>query len=1002
MHFSSIKRLVALLLLCVCSSVYSYAQEELSVSGIVSDEKAEAFPGVTIRIKGSGKGTISDVNGKFTIKATKGSILQFSAIGYEPLELPVESSSTQNISLRISSKDLDQVVVVGYGTSRKVDITGSTSSVKGEELARQPVMTPTQALQGKMAGVRITSNGKPGSSPIVNIRGVGTALAGTAVLYVVDGVLTDDISNINSADITNVDVLKDASSSAIYGARGANGVVIISTKKGAEGAIKVNYNYNYGIKDATNLVQMANAQEYTQYAGEASGRNIVAGSSSTDWYSNILRQASMQQHNLSISGGGKVQTFFLSLAQLADEGIVLNNNFKRYTLRFNNDFNFSKYISAGIVTSFANNQSKDVDLGAAYNNAYRAAPILPGFVNGRYGNTSAYQNVGNAILDLNKDDNRTKLNRFQANAFVNIKPLEWISFRSSVGGDYTISNRKQYNYQFDNDTKTFLSAGGNQRNPNSSLVIDKWNAFRWVWDNILTLSKSFEQHNLNLTLGTTAEEFTKEDPLSAFRKDAPASPNLWYMSNGNANTSTNDSPDPDKWKRQSYLSRLNYNFADKYLFTATLRRDGSSRFNAQNRWGTFPSAGVAWVLSNEKFYKINALETLKLRASWGQVGNDRIASDAYITTINTGLGYAFGGGGSLATPGGAITQIKDKNLKWETTEEADLGLEYSAFKGKLQGEIAYYNKKSRDLLINVNIPAVLGDQDQAVLTNAASIQNAGLEIAGNWREKRGEISYSLGANISLNKNKVIGLNGGQPILDGGLGSQPYTTKTDNNQAVGSFYVLKTLGVFQTNDEVKNYQKDGQAIQPDAAAGDFKYQDSNNDGRIDDKDRVFMGSYQPKIMLGANAGFSFMGFDLNIDGYGNFGNKIYNGKRAFRFNDLDNIESALVSSRWKPGSNINSQPRANGGNLPASDYFLEKGDFIRINNITLAYNIPGKWSKKAFVNTAKIYVTAQNYFTFTKYSGFTAELFSDRPTNAGIELNAYPISKTLAAGISLNF
>jgi TonB-dependent starch-binding outer membrane protein SusC len=984
------------------SAILCDGQNLMKITGKVIDEKGEDFPGVSIRVKGTNTGAITDITGQFTINAAQNAILVFGAIGYTAEEILVINQQPINISLKISAKDLEQVVVVGYGSQRKVDITGATSSIKGEDLVKQPIMTPTQALQGKLAGVRIIASGKPGSSPTVNIRGMGTALAGTSALFVVDGVLTDDISNINTADIVNIDVLKDASSSAIYGARGANGVVIITTKKGTTGAMKVNYSYTYGIKEATNLVQMANASEYVTYAGESSGKNIVAGSFSTDWYSKILRQANMQQHNFSFSGGTEKNTYFLSMGLLQDEGIVLNNNFKRYTARLNNDFIINKYLKAGLVTSFANSKDKNVDLGSAYNNAYRAAPIIPGFLNNKYGNTSAYQNVGNAILDLNKEDNQTKLNRLQGSGYLTIQPAEWISFRSAIGGDYLISSNKIYSYQFDNDEVTFLSAGGNQRNPNSSLSLTKWNSFRWVWDNIVTLNKKIKDHTLGLTLGTTSEEFIKDDPISGFRKDVPLSANLWYLSAGNANTSTNDSPDPDKWRRESYLSRFNYNFQDKYLFTATVRRDGSSRFSEANRWGIFPSMGAGWVISNESFLQNqNIFETIKLRASWGQVGNDRIPSDAYITTINTGLAYPFGGG--IAVPGGAIAQIKDKNLKWETTEELDFGLEYSALKGKLQGEIGFYDKKSRDLLINVKIPSVLGDQDQQVLTNAASIKNTGIEIAANWRDKiSNSINYNIGGNISFNKNRVIGLNGGQPILDGGLGAQPYTTKTDNNQPVGSYYVLKTMGVFQTNEEIKAYVKDGNLIQPDATPGDFKYQDTNADGKIDDKDRVFAGTYQPKAIFGANLGLSYKSFDFSIDAYGNIGNKIYNGKRAFRFNDLDNVEQIIVQSRWTPGSGINNQPKANGGNQLASDYFIENGDFVRINNISLAYNLPSKWAKKALIASAKVFVTAQNLITFTKYSGFTPELSNDRPTSAGIELNAYPTNKTIAMGVNIGF
>jgi TonB-dependent starch-binding outer membrane protein SusC len=970
------------------------------IQGIVLDAKTkEGIPGAAIRIVGSNIGSISDFEGHFTLVAAKNTKIAISYIGYVGKEITIDQDNL-TILLDESVAELDQVVVVGYGAQRKVDVTGATSSVKGEDLMRLPVMTPTQAIQGKVAGVQIISSGRPGSSPSVRIRGTGTALAGTATLFVVDGVLTDDISNINSSDITNVDILKDASSTAIYGARGANGVVIISTKKGATGKLNINYNNTIGMRSVANLVPMANATEYANYVSAASGQVISAGDISTNWYKQILRNAWMQNHNLSLSGGSDKVKNYLSLGYLAEDGIVIKNNFKRFTARMNNDFVLHEKLKAGIATSFANSADQNVNLGTAYNNAYRAAPLIAAVLDGKYGNTSLYQNVGNAVLDINNNDDFTKTNRLQAAAFVDYTLLKTITLHTGIGGDMGIQNGNIYNYQFTNNQTTFINAGGNQRNPNSNLSTRNQNNFRWVWDNTLTYKNQFKKHSLTVLLGTTAEAFSFSE-FSAFRQDVPAAKNLWYINTGNANTSTN-SGNGDKWARNSYISRLNYNFADTYMFTATLRADGSSRFPTANRWGYFPSFGAGWILSNARFLQNqNIFETIKLRASWGRVGNDRIASDGYIVTVEPNLAYAFGGG--TATLGSAITQIKDPNLQWETTEEADLGLEFSALKGKLQGELGFYDKKSLNLLINVKVPSVTGDKDGVVLTNAASIKNTGLETSLQWRDKiTDKLSYRLSGNITFNKNSVIGLNGGQPILDGGVGASAYTTKTDNGQPVGSFYVLQTLGVFQSDAEISSYiSTNGQIIQPGASPGDFKYQDSNADGKIDDADRVFVGSYQPKAYFGLNIGFTYAQFELSADAYGNMGNKVYNGKKAFRQGLLDNIEKDMAYNRWSRGSGINKEPAANAGNLPASTYFIESGDFLRINNIALSYNIPSAILKTLKISTAKVFVTAQNYFTFKKYSGFTAELPGD-PTRSGIELNAYPTSKTLALGLNINF
>ncbi|MFT4033423.1 MAG: TonB-dependent receptor [Siphonobacter sp.] len=987
-------------LVLILSSFSLFAQTP--ITGKVTDATTgETVIGASIRIKGTSQGTVTDTEGKFSLTAPNNTILVVGSIGYDELEVPVHGQTALVIRLNSRGKDLQQVVVVGYGSQRKVDVTGATVSIKGEELVKQPVLTATQAMQGKVAGVQIISSGQPGTSPVIRIRGTGTALAGTAALFVVDGVLTDDISNVNTADIVNVDVLKDASATAIYGSRGANGVVIITTKKGVIGKMAINYSFNGGFRSAANLVKMANAAEYANYVSAASGTFVNAESTSTDWYSQILRTGYQQNHNISLSGGSDKGSYFLSAGYLTDQGIVISNQYNRFTLRSNNEYKLSDKVKVGAMASYANGANQLANLGTAYNNAYRAAPIIPGKVNGRYGNTSVYQNVGNPILDIENNNNRVTDNRLQGAGYLEYKPVSWLTFRSSMGADWINANSRVYNRQFNNDTLTFLAPGGNQRNVNSNLSVKNEKTLHWTWDNTVTFHKTFDKHTLTVLAGTTAENYTYAW-FSAFRKDVPADPNLWYIGTGDANTSTNDGSG-DKWARNSYIGRVNYNYNDTYLFTSTIRADGSSRFPSNNRWAYFPSVGIGWILTNENFMKSqNIFETLKLRASWGRVGNDRIPSDAFTVTVTPNLAYPFGGG--VATTGSAITQIKDPNLKWETTQESDVALEFAALKGRLTGEVGYYNKKASDLLINVKIPSVSGDADGVVLTNAASIRNTGLEVMLNWRGKITEdLTYRVGGNITLNKNSVVGLNGGQPILDGGIGgNQQYTTRTDNGHAVGSFYLLKTLGVFQTADEVNSYKNaNGVVIQPGASPGDFKYQDTDGNGVIDDNDRVFAGAYQPKAYFGINAGVTYKKFDLSFDIYGNVGNQVYNGKKAFRQSVYDNVEAKMAYSRWTPSNGSQTEPIANGGLLPASTYFMESGSFVRLNNITLGYSLPNSLLPKIGIRSIRLFVTGQNLYTLKKYSGFTAELPGD-PTKAGIELNAYPTTKTVAFGLNVGF
>jgi len=994
--FHALSTALFVLLTCV-----GWAAAPIRITGKVIDKNNTGLPGVTVQVKGGTTGTVTDANGNYIIQADDRATLVFSSIGFLRQEVAVGGKSTVNVTLQDDAKALDEVVVVGYGTQRKSDVTGATVTIKGEELVKQPVLTATQALQGKAAGVQIISSGQPGSAPVIRVRGTGTALAGTAALYVVDGVLTDDITNINTADIVNVDVLKDASATAIYGARGANGVVIITTKRGQSGKMTVNYSGNAGFRAPTNLVQMANAAEYANYISAATGNIVNPGAMSTDWYAQILRNGFQQNHGLSINGGTDKSTYFLSAGYFTDQGVVIDNIYKRLSIRANNDFIFNKVVKAGISASYANGSNQIANLGSAYNNAYRAAPIIQSKQAGKYGNTSVYQNVGNPLLDIEKNDNLATDNRLLGSGYLNVQPVEWLTFRSELGGDWLNFNSRVYNYQFNNDTTTFINSGGNQRNPNSNLTFQNNRSFHWTFNNLLTFNRTFGKHALTVLAGTTAEQYTFTT-FSAFRKDVPAVKDLWYIGTGNANSSTNDGTG-DKYTRNSYIGRLNYNYNERYLLTATIRADGSSRFPQQNRWGYFPSVGLGWLITSESFMaNQHIFDLLKLRGSWGRVGNDRIPSDSYTVTVQPNLAYPFGGG--VATPGSAITQIKDPNLVWETTQEFDLGLDFTAFSGRLSGEVNYYTKTSRNLLINVKVPSVAGDADGVVLTNAASIKNTGLEVSLNWRGNiTKDITYRVGGNLTLNKNTVVGLNGGQPILDGGIGAnQQYTTRTDNGQPVGSFYVLQVVGVFQNADEIASYKNaSGQTIQPSANPGDFKYQDTNGDGKIDDNDRVFAGSYQPKAYFGINTGLTYKNFDLSVDIYGNVGNQVYNGKRAFRQQALDNVERTSAYGRWTPGSGIQTEPAANSGNLPPSTYFVESGSFVRINNATLGYKLPSTLLQRFVISNFRVFVTAQNILTLKKFSGFTSEL-PGNPTSQGIELNAYPTVKTLAIGLNASF
>ncbi len=990
------------------------AQTRIVTGQVIGTDDKQPIPGVNIIIQGTNRGAATDFNGKYTIEVERGeNTLVFSFVGYKVQTVTIGDREVVNVNLEPEATALDEVVVVGYGIQKKSDITGATANLKGDVLLQQPVLTATQAMQGKVAGVQIISSGQPGSSPQVRVRGVSTALGGTTVLYVVDGVLTDDISNINTADIVDMNVLKDASASAIFGSRGANGVIIITTRKGASGALKISYNNNIGIRQAANLVKMANNAEYSNYVQAATGAIPPASEFSTDWYDVILRTAWQQTHNISLSGGGEKNTFLFNVGYLVDEGIVIDNDFKRLTLRFNNDYKLSDKVKFGLQSSYGNSINQNgfgninIDafgnIGAVYNNAYRAAPIIPSIIDGKYGNTSAYQNVGNPLLDVKNNSIKVIENRLQGSAFLDVNPLPWLTLRSSIGTDWRNSLNRGYYYQFDADESTFIVAGGNQYRAQSNLSVQQSQAFRWVWDNTFTITKNFGDHDFVFLGGTTAEKFNLHW-FGASRLEVPADPDLWYIGVGDANTSQNNGGG-DAWARNSYLARLNYSYKEKYLLTATIRTDGSSRLPAQNRWQQYPSFGLAWIMSREGFMQGQEfLDLLKVRTSYGKVGNDQIPTNAFVQTVALNRAYSFNGSVTPATNGAQINQIIDPNITWETTEEYNVALEFGLLQSRLSGEVNYYNKKVKNALINVPIPRTVGDIDGVILTNVASIQNSGVELLLNWNQRVSPVfAYTISGNATFNKNRVVDLNGGQAIFGGGIGAaQGFTTYTDNGRAIGSFYVLQVTGVFNSAAEVAAYtNQQGNPIQPNAKAGDFKYLDKNNDGQIDDNDRVFAGSYQPVAYFGLNTSANYKNWDFAIAFYGNAGNKVYNGKKAVRVEGKDNVERDVVYNRWTSENRSQTEPGANVGNLLASTYFVESGFFLRINNVTVGYTFPSETLSRLRISSLRVFATSQNPITYKKYSGFTPELPGD-PISSGIELSAYPTTRTIAAGLSVGF
>jgi TonB-linked SusC/RagA family outer membrane protein len=997
------------ILLCNASEAKGHFQQQQPITGKVVSATGEPLGGASIRVQNRNAGTSTDAAGNFTIVASTGDVLVVSFVGYATQQVPVGDQTAITITLQSSGATLDQVVVVGYGTQRRRDLTGAVANVKGEEIARQPVQTPTQAIQGRVAGVQVISSGAPNALPVVRVRGTGTMLGGVNPLYVVDGVITEDIRNINNADIVSMDILKDASATAIYGMRAANGVLIITTRKGRAGKMVINYDMNLGMREATDLVDMAGPNQYAGYLNEAerfygSGENLVdtalLDGTSTDWFDEVLRRGFYQNHNISVSGGSEKITYFLSAGLFTEEGIVRTNKFNRFTLRSNNEYRLTNNLRLSTLFSFSKANLNDVDLGGAFNSAYRAAPYVAAVRDGKYGNTSAAGNVGNPLLGLDKNTVRGLDNRLQGTTVLEFKPITWLTLRSSFGVDLSFYKNNSYAYKFLNagPDNVFLVAGGNQLRQNSQLTVTNNDAARWVWDNTATFNKRFGVHDITFLAGTTSEQY-RFSSVTGSRQNVPANENQWYLGTGDDASQTNRS-DADKFTRASFISRLNYSFNNRYLVTATLRADGTSKFPETNRWGYFPSIGLGWNLAQEGFMKEQGLlDALKLRASWGRVGNDRIPSGQYIPVATINLPYFFGG----PVSGNALEQIVNRNLSWEETEETDLGLDFGLVNNKLSGTLDFYNKKTKNALVIASLPGILGDPESRFYTNAATIQNKGVELGLNWADNiNKDWGYNVNANIAYNHNEVLELNEGEPLPSGSVGGQGTTTLTDVGQPIGSFYLWQVDGLFQTDEEATASGQSG------ARAGDLRYRDQNKDGRIDAVDRVFSGSYQPKITYGINGGITYRTFDVSINTYGTAGGKIYNGKKAARGDARDNIETNVAKNRWTVENRNTNIPRANTAELPASTYFLERGDFFRINNLTIGYKLPTGSISRFGLENVRVFVTAQNLATFTKYTGFTPELIpvdqTDNPgtLSAGIEQGVYPTTRTWAFGLNLSF
>ncbi len=989
-----------LLTLFLVFIVMNISAQKLITGKVTFADNNEPVPGANIINKGTNAGTVTDANGNFRINASEKDILQVSFIGYLTEKIEVGTNDFIEVMLVADITCLSDVVVVGYGVQLKKDLTGSVATIKGENLMKQPALSPVSSLQGQMSGVQVVNNGTPGSAPMIRIRGVGTILGGVDPLYVVDGVITGDIRNINSSDIVSVDILKDASSAAIYGARAANGVVLITTKAGEKKESSVSYEGLIGLKVPENKVDMADTRFYAEYTNEALERDGRAAyfdlnnlpATNTNWFNEITHVAKVQNHTIAVSGGNDNATHYFSLGYLDEEGLMIKNDYQRITARLNNTYNLlDDHVTVG--SNFNISGYKSVNAPAvAFNQAYRYPPTVPvKDTAGNFGYT--YQvNLGNPVATIEYTNEESWGERILADAWAEIVFLKDFTYKLNIGLDKGENNGRSY--------IPVYHVSNIQENPDdtSDYYRSKNDNTNWLIDNTVNYSKIVGKHDLKILAGTTAEKKSSE-ALGAYRADVPAEENYWYLNLGR-NTDPTNFGYGDKETRRSFLGRINYIYDEKYLLTANFRADGSSKFSEKNRWGYFPSFGIGWRLSQEQFIKnIPWIYNLKLRLNWGKIGNDNISSNEFVYTVTSNLNYVFGTNQN-ASQGATIKQIKDLNLRWEITEEKGIGIDYSLFNGMLSGEIEYYEKLTTDALIYAPVAAVFGDEDNTFLTNKANVSNKGLEFVINLVQEFSQFGFNAGVSGTYNKNRIENISDALPIISGGLNNGQVTTRTEVGQPIGSFWLWETDGVFHSQEEIENYTDSaGNPIQPSALPGDLKYKDNDGDGSIDEGDRIYAGSYQPKFYFGFSCGVTYKSFDIGMIWYGSLGSKIYNGLKAQRWGN-ENIVASL-EDRWTINNTESDIPRASNDVPIASTYYLESGNMLRLNSVILGYTLPQSMTSKIKLNRLRIYATAQNPITFKKYSGFTTEL-PGGSLDSGIELNAYPTTSTYVIGINVEF
>ena len=999
----SVKHLLSIFLFF--SPFFLMAQSSRITGIVLSAEDNKPLSGVTVQVKGKAAGTSTDENGSFSIAAGLNEVLTISYVGYEEQDYIVRVLENNEIRLARTSSILQDVVVVGYNTQRRADVTGSVGTVNVKEIKSLPTPSVGDAIQGKAAGVQIISSGAPGNNPEIRIRGIST-INNNSPLLVIDGVPTQSgLNQINLDDVESIQVLKDASAAAIYGARGANGVLIITTKRGKGAGSQLNFNAYYGVQSVARQIDMLNASQFATLHNEImENGNMVTNPAfgnpdtlgvGTDWLGILLSPANLQNYTLSYSSNTPKTNYYVSGNIMNQEGIVLNTSFKRYILQFNTDTKLYENLRFGNSLTINHDVKKSGDW--SIHNALIALPTQPiynadGSWSGPTGLPHYVGDVANPIGKATIVENTTLGYNLRGSMYGELTLLKGLRFKSSVAAEasfwQTNNWSPKYNWQTYEQREHYLGKASNK-------------SINWVWDNTLTYDKTFgNDHKLTALVGYSAQEnrfdFIGGSVDSGFVSNAirqfGSINDLTPRLNGNAN----------EWSLLSLFGRLNYAYKDKYLLTATLRRDGSSRFGAANRWGLFPSGSVAWRLSEEEFFDVPSVNDLKLRAGYGQTGNQEIGLYTFASLLDirqTNFNNQFA---TSIYP----NFMPNPNVRWEAVEQMNLGLDATLFNNRVNVILDGYIKNTLDMLVPYRVPAISGYSDIYVpMINAGKVRNRGVELTLNTiNTKNNPLVWNTSLNFSYNQNEIVKLYDSIPMNLGSLGLNNYVARVQEGYPINVFYGYVTNGIFQTQKDVDQSAEQVRGTSPanSTAAGDIRFKDVNNDGVINELDRQFLGNPNPKFIFGMTNSFEYKGLDLSVFIQGISGNKIYNATRiALEGMSVAQNQSVGTLNRWTGPGTSNTMPRAvfsdPNSNNRVSDRYLEDGSYLRIKNVTLGYTLPKRLIDAAHMTSARFYLSAQNLFTFTDYSGIDPEVSGN-----GIDQAVYPVTRTITFGINLNF